>query len=604
MTIVVRNEVRNADGEFVANGSSTLKLKSNTSETTTIDILIPSASLWSIEKPHLYTCHTSIWIGGILTDSVADTFGIRKMVWSKDKGFILNDKHVKIKGMANHQDFAGVGVAVPDSLQAYRIWMHKQMGANAWRTAHNPPTSAVLDEADRQGLLVWNENHRNRDSPGMLDDLRALILRDRNHPSVFLWSLCNEALCEKFDAEAARVLRRVILKLDPLGQRPVTAAVNFVRPKTDPFNAVLDVAGINYQIDQYDVYHQSHSEQPIVASETSSDTADRGIYSTVYPASSQSNTMPRVMNGRSDANSSEGTMYLTNGGDSLPKWGATAEDAWCNIENRSFVSGGFYWTGFDYRGEPTPNKWPNVLSHFGVMDFAGFPKDKYYYHQSVFFDSQQRPILHLLPHWNWNSDHGLLCDGFCHPQRDGRPIVDVWAYTNGEEVELFLNNNSLGRRKAAGCRHVSWSVPFDAGELRAVAFRGGHVFATDSVETTGVRAVVGLETEWPLSKALTANGVDVALVTVRLQDTAGRLVRTASAPISFSLEGPGRIIGLGSGDPTSHEHDNPATSAVGRRTAWNGLARVVVQSTETSGLIRLRAESEGLAGAELVIQSS
>lgn len=580
--IEVWTELQDPQGDAVGIEFAVLILKAKQNGTTSAQIPLKNAQLWSDRKPQLYTSVTTVKIDGKVVDTVTDAFGIRKMVWDSEQGFILNDQPTKIKGFANHQDFAGVGVAVPDSLQAYRVYMHKQMGSNAWRTAHNPPTTALLDEADKQGLLVWDENHRNRDSPDMLQDLTTLIKRDRNHPSVFMWSLCNEALCEKFDAGTAAKLSAVVKTLDPEGQRPVTAGVNYVREHNDPFHAALDVVGINYQINQYDEFHGRHPGQPIIASETSSDTADRGIYAT----------------------KGKKAMFLSNGADSFPPWGATAEDAWCNVANRSFVSGAFYWTGFDYRGEPTPNSWPNVLSHFGIMDNAGFKKDKFFYHQSVFFSADEQPILHVLPHWNWDDKHGLPCEGFCKISELGQKYIEVWAYSNGDAVELFLNGKSLGRQTVIPCRHVQWSVPYEVGELRAVSYRGGssEVLAEESLHTTGHPTAVALETEWPSSGApLKADGSDTAIVTVRLHDDAGHLVSTASAPVAYTLTGPGKIIGMGNGNPVSHEHDDPMTPTFGRRDAWMGLARIIVQATDEPGEIRLKAESEGLASGELVI---
>jgi len=508
--------------------------------------------------PRLYTCETTL--GN--EDTETNTFGIRKMEWDKDHGFLLNGKPVKIKGFANHQDFAGVGVAVPDSLQAYRVWQHKQMGSNGWRTAHNPPTPALLDECDRQGMLVWDENHRNRVSEDMIEDLKSLILRDRNHPSVIMWSLCNEALCEKFDADSAAQLKPIIKELDPKGQRPVTAAMN--GGYGSKFQDVLDVMGVNYHIGNYDSIHSSHPNQPMIGSETSSDYSDRFVYE----------------NDKSDRK------YVESYDTQHPGWGNTAEDAWCAVADREFIAGGFYWTGFDYKGEPTPYGWPNINSHFGVIDMAGFPKDNYYYHQSVFFTPEEQPILHLVPmHWNFEEGKN----------------VRVWAYTNADSVELFLNGNSLGRKDMTiSCRHVEWDVTHAAGDLTARAYRQGsdEVFASESVLTTGPPVSIILETDWPLSKELQADNTDTALVTVRVVDSAGNTVKTASpdssTKISFTLSGEGKFIGKGNGDPSNQEHDQPETATSATHSLWNGLARLVVQSTHTAGVISITAQADHL----------
>jgi len=577
--VIVKSVIKDPSGSTVATMvSQSTSVKARSNATVSVDISVKGAQLWSDETPRLYSCETTVAVGGKDVDSVVDAFGIRKMEWDKDKGFILNGKQTKVKGFANHQDFAGVGVAVPDSLQGFRVWMHKEMGANGWRTAHNPPTPALLDECDRQGLLVWDENHRNHVTPDMIDDLKSLILRDRNHPSVIMWSLCNEALCEGFNANNAKVLKPIVKELDPKGQRPVTAAMN--GGYGDAFQDVLDVMGVNYHIGNYDSIHKGHPNQPMIGSETSSDYSDRSIYSN-----------DKVNN------------YVSAYDVNYPGWGNTAEDAWDAIASRDFVAGGFYWTAFDYKGEPTPYGWPNINSHFGVIDEAGYPKDNYFYHKSVFFPPEQKPVVHLLPHWNWDQAE---CHGLCKQGPDGAKTVDVWAYSNGDAVELFLNKKSLGRKDMQLRRHVNWKVPFAPGELHVVSYRNGTqgVFAEKRVTTTGKAAAIALETEWPLHGSLKADNTDTALVTVKLVDSNGNMVPTASASLKFSLTGPGKIIGLGNGNPSSHEHDKPDSPTQGSHSAWNGLARVVIQATKTAGQIKLQASGGSLKNAQLSISSS
>lgn len=558
--------VKDPSGKQVANSKSAeVTVKAGATQTVSVEVQVQAAELWSDELPRLYTCETQLSNG----DAVVDTFGIRKMEWDKDRGFILNGKSVKIKGFANHQDFAGVGVAVPDSLTTFRVWLQKQMGSNGWRTAHNPPTPALLDECDKQGVLVWDENHRNRNSPDMIEDLKSLVLRDRNHPSVIMWSLCNEALCEGFNADTAKTLKPIVKALDPQGQRPVTAAMN--GGYGDEFQNVLDVMGVNYHIGSYDSIHKNKPNQPMIGSETSSDYSDRGIYA-------------------NDKTRNYVSSYDVN----YPGWGNSAEDAWCAIADRPFIAGGFYWTHFDYKGEPTPYGWPNINSHFGVTDETGFPKDNYYYHQSVFFSPEEKPIVHIVPmHWNWESGKN----------------VDVWVYTNGDSVELFLNDKSLGRKKMNTCRHVSWQVPFAAGTLRAESYRNtsSKVFATETIETTGEPVAIVLETDWPLSKALKADNTDTALVTVRLVDSKGRLVRNSSpdssTKLTFTLSGEGKIIGKGNGDPSNHEADKPDSSTSATHSIFNGLARIVLQSTHKAGKITLKAEGSGLKASTVTIKT-
>eukprot|EP00930_Biecheleria_cincta_P096197 TRINITY_DN88076_c0_g1_i1.p1 TRINITY_DN88076_c0_g1~~TRINITY_DN88076_c0_g1_i1.p1 ORF type:complete len:916 (-),score=104.18 TRINITY_DN88076_c0_g1_i1:7-2703(-) len=564
-SVYSKHVVRDPNGRQVAGSrSQTTTIKAGFNATLMIEILIKSADLWSDDRPLLYSCESTLSNGDVVTN----TFGIRKMEWGKDNGFILNGKPVKIKGFANHQDFAGVGVAVPDSLQAYRVWQQKQMGSNGWRTAHNPPTPALLDECDRQGMLVWDEHHRNHASPDMLEDMRSMVLRDRNHPSIIMWSLCNEALCENFNADTAKVLKAIVLELDPHGQRPVTAAMN--GGYGSAFQDVLQVMGVNYHVNLYDDLHKKRPEQPLIGSETSSDYSDRYIYQ----------------------NDKTTRMYVSSYDVNYPAWGNTAEDAWCAIAERPFVAGGFYWTNFDYKGEPTPYSWPNINSHFGVSDIAGFPKDNYYYHQSVFFDASVKPIVHIVPmHWNFNEGE----------------LVDVWVYTNGNVVDLFLNDKHLGRKTIIPCRHVQWRVSFSPGKLRADAYlTGSHtVMASDIVATTGAASRIALDVEWPLSQTLNADNSDTALVTVRVLDHAGREVRTtspnSSMQLSFSLSGEGRIIGKGNGDPSNHEPDKPESPRSATHSIWNGRARILMQATHKPGDVTLQAEGAGLEKASLTI---
>lgn len=366
-------------------------------------------------------------------------------------------------------------------------------------------------------------------------------------------------------------MKPIIQKLDPKGQRPVSAAMN--GGYGNAFQDVLDLMGVNYNIGQYDKLHQSHPNQPMIGSETSSDYSDRYIYE----------------NDGKDRN------YVSSYDVNHPGWGNTAEDAWSAIADRPWVAGGFYWTGFDYKGEPTPYGWPNINSHFGIIDEAGFPKDNYYYHQSVFFSPDEKPIVHIVPmHWNFDSGKD----------------VDVWVYTNGDAVELFLNGESLGHKNMTARHHVAWKVPFAAGEIRADAYREGSdgVFATETVETTGEASSIQLETDWPLSKSLAADNSDTALVTVRVVDDKGRTVKTASPDssmkLTFTLSGEGKIIGKGNGDPSNHEPDRPESPTYATHSIWNGLARIIVQSTHKAGAITLKAEGAGLKGATVIIKTT
>lgn len=545
-----------------------LVLAANTTADFNITLDTGTVALWSVESPKLYQFACQVVAdSGVVVDQDSTTFGFRTLQFDADNGLFVNGKQVKIQGMANHQDFAGVGVAVPDSLQAYRVWKMKQMGANGWRTAHNPPNPALLDETDRQGMLVWDENHRNRIGEPWESDLKALIHRDRNHPSVILWSICNEVLCENFNADNAKVLKKIVKESDPMGGRPVTAAMN--GGYSDPFALVLDVTGINYNIGEYDSFHKAHPTQPMIGSETSSDVSDRGIY-------------------KNDPEKAYVEAYDTQ----YPGWGNTAEDAWCAISSRKYIEGGFVWTGFDYKGEPTPYQWPNINSHFGNIDIAGFPKDNYYYYQS---QTGGKAMAHLFPHWNWGVGDK----------------VDMWVYTTGTAAELFVNGKSQGKQAMSDpCRHIVWkAVPWASGNVTSVVYdSNGNVHAVAERITSGAPHAVALTLEWPLANALHADDSDTALVTATIVDAFGREVPTAMNSIGFTLDQTSarysRILGLGNGDPSSHETDYPLSPVNGSRSAFNGLARVLVQATTAPGAFTITATSAGLQSGSLTFKSS
>lgn len=544
-------------------------------------VSMSSADLWSLDSPNLYTVQTSITSSGTDVDAVETTIGVRSIHWDPNKGFFLNGQPTKIQGIANHQDFAGIGVAVPDSLQEYRVRAMKAMGANAWRTAHNPPAPALLDATDRLGFLVWDENHRNDLADNFVLDAETLVLRDRNRPSVVMWSICNEVLCENFSADNAKGVNAIYKRLDPMGGRPTTAAMN--GGYGDAFQQVLDLIGINYHISEYDKQHSSNPNKPLIGSETSSDVSDRGVYK------------------------GDGHQYVSAYDGTIPGWGASAEDGWCAIGTRDFMSGSFVWTGFDYRGEPTPYAWPNVNSHFGIIDIAGFPKDNFYYYKSVW--APDVPSVHILPHWDWDA---ASCGGSrCQLGAAGNMTVSVWAYSSGDAVELFLNNKSLGKQNMPlvngyKCKHVEWDVAYAPGTLVARAYKDGSVYAEDTVTTSQGPAAIGLSVDFkPGAGARDPTGGVAILARATIRDVNGNFVPRANTTVTFSVSGPADIIGMGNGDPSCREPDQPPTPTKGSRSAWNGLARVVLRTHPgASGKITLTAQDANgkLKGGSLDIK--
>ena len=510
----VKQEIIGPDGRRVGGLEQALPLKPRGEAEAKSSLSFPDPALWSPESPKLYHLVTTVENGGQVVDRQETEFGIRTVGFDKDKGFLLNGKPYVLKGTCNHQDMAGVGVALPDRLQYFRIAKLKEMGANAYRTAHNPPTPELLEACDRLGMLVMDENRLLGSDPLHLQWLEEFVRRDRNHPSVAIWSLANEEFSVQGTPEGGRVattMQNLIKRLDPT--RPVT----YNAPVGNEFagvNGIIEVRGWSYHIgaDSMDAYHTAHPDQPNVGSEQGSTVSTRGIYT-------------------NDA--AHG--YVSAYDDNAQKWSNTAEQWWSFFDPRPWLSGGFIWTGFDYRGEPTPYGWPCVNSHFGVMDMCGFPKDNYYYYQAWWTD---RPVLHLLPHWNW-------------PGREGREI-DVRALSNCEEVELFLNGTSLGRQTMEKDSELKWKVKYAPGTLSAKGYKNGQLAAETKVETTGAPAAIRLT---PDRSSIQADGEDVSVFTVAVTDAQGRVVPVAANLILFELSGPGKILGVGNGDPSCHEPD-------------------------------------------------
>ncbi len=445
-----------------------------------------------------------------------------------------------------------MGSALPDRLQEYRIARLKDMGCNAYRTSHNPPTPELLDACDRLGMLVLDETRMFSSSPEGLSEFERMLRRDRNHPSIFCWSIGNEEPAQGTDegARIATTMKRLARRLDPT--RPITEAMNGSWGKG--LSAVVDVQGFNYGDGaRIDAFHARFPTQWSMGTEVASTVSTRGIYA---------NDMARG--------------YVEAYDTQFPPWAATAETWWTTYAARAFLAGGFVWTGFDYRGEPTPYEWPCINSHFGIMDTCGFAKDNFYYYQAWWGD---RPVVHLFPHWNW-------------PGMEGQE-VRVWVHSNAEQVELFLNGASLGRRTVARNTHLEWRVPYQAGTLEARGYVAGKLVGRDLRETSGAPAAVQLV---PDRASIAADGEDLSVVEVRVVDAEGRVVPTAGDQITFVISGAGRLLGVGNGDPSSHESDKEP-----RRSAFNGRCGVIVQAGKTPGDLRVAASAAGLAGAEAVI---
>jgi beta-galactosidase len=519
--------------------------------------VLNQARLWSTETPHLYRLVTTIEAGGKAVDRYETPFGVRSLRFDAARGFFLNGSPVKIKGTCNHQDHAGVGSALPDRLQAHRIEKLKEMGSNAYRSAHNPPAPELLDACDGLGMLVMDETRTMSSSGQGLSELEAMVRRDRNHPSVILWSLGNEESELQTTPRGVRIaatMKRLVRRLDP--SRPVTAGMNGAADGDwgKGISEVTDVQGCNYgHGPELDGFHAARPGKPMVGSETASTLSTRGIYA-----------------------EDRETGYVNAYGLTAPDWGGPPEAWWREYVERPFLAGGFVWTGFDYRGEPTPFGWPCISSNFGIMDTCGFPKDIYYYYQAWWTD---KPVLHLFPHWNWAG-------------REGREI-DVWCFTNLPRVELFLNGRSLGAKEVPPRSHQAWKVRYAPGVLEARGY--GKETLTIRRQTAGPPARILLR---PDRAAISADGRDLAMVTVQVVDAQDRLVPAADNEIAFRVTGSGRLLGVGNGNPASHESDRGP-----RRQVFSGLAMAIVQSSRDAGELRLEATSAGLEPATAVIEA-
>ncbi len=515
------------------------------------EIVVQRPLLWSLEERNLYKLVTEIQADGQVVDRCETPFGIRTVAFDADKGFLLNGKPVKLKGTCNHQDHAGVGAALPDAVQSYRVRKLQEMGCNSIRTSHNPPTPELLDACDQLGMLIFDETRMMSSNAEGISQFENLVRRDRNHPSVFMYSMGNE----EGQANTARgslilsAMKAIATRHD--GSRPVSIA---------PAGAIGtgglalgDVAGYNYMDPAAEEFHKKHSDKPVMGTETVSAVGTRGIYITDRTKGFVSSYDPYTTTGR-----------------------ASAEGWWRFCNARPWLSGGFIWTGFDYRGEPSPNQWPNISSQYGIIDTCGFPKDSFYYYQSWW---TTMPVLHLFPHWNW-------------PGMEGKEIA-VWAYSNLDRVELFANGKSLGAKDVKKDSHVAWIVKYAPGSIEARGWKNGKQVMTTKRDTTGSAAKLVIRAD---RDAISADGEDVVMLAVEVQDSQGRTVPITDNEVAFRVSGSGKLIGTGNGDPTDHSPDKGTS-----RKAFSGFCMALVQSSKTAGTITVDATSAGLASASLTL---
>lgn len=569
---------------------------------TNCTIAIEPPKLWDLESPHLYTLKTTVRQKGEVVDTVETPLGIRSIEYTADRGFLLNGKRVQMNGVCQHHDLGPLGTAIHARALERQIEILQEMGCNAIRTSHNPPAPELLDLCDRMGMLVqveafdcWRQGKIPNDYSLHYEewherDLQSMVRRDRNHPSVVMWSTGNE-IREQKRAEGAGISRRLagIIRLED-ATRPVSVGCNFPESGTNGFQKTVDLFGYNYKPHLYGEFHEANPQIPLYGSETASCISSRGEY--FFPV---------------DDDQSKGSGGFSQVGSydlSAPHWANRPDTEFAAQDRFPFVFGEFVWTGFDYIGEPTPynNDKTNLLnfsdpeerermeaelerlgknipprsSYFGIVDLCGFPKDRFYLYQARW--RPELPMAHILPHWNW-------------PERIGK-TTPVHVYTSGDEAELFLNGESLGRKKKEPCEYrLRWdNVVYQPGELSVVAYREGKRWAEDTMKTTGPAAKIKLVAD---RSTILADGTDLSFITVQVSDAEGALVPRSDNLVEFAIDGPGEIVAVGSGDPTSHESFQALT-----RKVFNGLCLVVVrpEKGETGSLV-LTARSEGLLAA-------
>jgi beta-galactosidase len=575
------NDVR--QGEAVADQSTQVEVPAGTNATGRITMTVPDPKLWSIEQPNRYVAVTTLNQDGKVLDEVENNFGVRTIEFTATAGFLLNGKRVPINGVCDHADLGALGTAINTSALARQIKILKSMGCNAIRTSHNPPAPELLDLCDKMGMLVmdesfdcWEHGKTRNDYHLLFDDWherdwRAELRRDRNHPSIILWSIGNEVgeqnSPKKFWIPAE--LTAIANQEDPT--RPTTSANSDTRAGFNGFNTNEDVFGYNYKPTEYGRFREANPNQPIFGSETASCISSRGEY--FFPVSHNK------ADGMADFQVSSYDLYA-------PRWATPPDWEFAGQDKYPFVAGEFVWTGFDYLGEPTPyggRNDPARSSYFGIVDLAGFPKDRFYLYQARW--RPDFPMAHILPSWNW-------------PDRIGK-ITPVFVYTSGDSAELFLNGKSLGLKKKGPYEyHLEWNdVKYKPGTLKVVAYKNGRRWATDVMKTTGPAAKLTLQAD---RAKITADGKDLSFITVTVADKHGLPVPRSNNHIKFSIEGPGEIVATDNGDATSFE---PFQAP--ERNAFNGLALVIVRAKAGEpGTITLKAESDGLKGSAIQIKSN
>ena len=554
-TCQVEQRLLNAEGQEVAKSNrATLTIAAKQTLACQQQITVNQPHLWSTIDPYLYKVETTVIVDGKVSDVYVTTTGIRQVEFEADHGFLLNGKPLKLKGVNMHQDHAGVGAAIPDALQAWRIKRIKELGCNAYRASHHPMTPSLLDICDREGILVIDENRLSGINVEHQRLLENMIRRDRNHPCVILWSDGNEEWGMENTIQGRRVaeaMREYTHLLDPTRHSTIANAGGGEMIKG------LDVVGFNYIMqNNVDQRKKDNPSWKIVGTEETTGCGTRGVY---FNSSDQPGHMVSM-------NRDTTHHHIEN----------VIERGWQFYAKRPWGAGVFFWTGFDYRGEPNPLSYPATDSEFGILDYCGFWKDEAWYLRSWW---TEEPTLHIFPHWNLSGHEG--------------EEIELWAYSNCDEVELTVNGHKLGRQTMPKNGHLKWKAVYQPGKVVATGYKNGKKILTETIETTKPAAQVVPKTD---RQTITADGRDIAVITIEIQDDKGRIVPDACLPLTFRLEGDGHIIGAGNGDPAylgaDHPKDNDCKEF--QIPAFNGLAQLLIQSGHNPSTLTLRVISDGL----------
>lgn len=574
------------------------------------DIPVKDPVLWDIDKPELYRVAVTVMHGSVITDIYETNFGFRTLNFTARDGFLLNGRRVEVNGVCNHHDLGALGAAFNTRAAQRQLEILKEMGCNAIRTSHNPPAPELVDLCDKMGFLIqvefsdtWRIGKKRDDYNTLfnawhVEDMKAMVRRDRNHPSVFMWSIGNEVPDQR-NFYLSQELSAIVKSED--NTRPVTSGCNDGNSGTNGFQKTLDVFGINYHLNDYKRFYdlKDNANEGLISTESASTVSSRGEYFFPVVQGDLNNNLP-----------GKGIFQITSYDVAYPGWASTPDQQWTLLDQYPAAMGEFVWTGFDYIGEPTPydgdmtglkpNSWgykmilkmlekegvkevPSRSSYFGILDLAGFRKDRFYLYQSRW--RPELPMAHILPHWNW-------------PERKGL-VTPVHVYTSGDEAELFLNGKSLGRKKKGEFEYrLKWDdVVYQPGELKVIAYKNGVKWAEDVMRTTGKASQLSAEADRP---AVRPDGTDLIYITVKIEDKDKLLVPGTSNNISFSISGPGRIVATDNGDATSHESFQSPS-----KKAFNGMCLVIVAADKGStGSFTVKAESKGLKPAAIKVDIS